>query len=107
MERDVYGRFAPGNAGGTKGKAGRPPRSIEEANLFAFRDGITVQQVQSMRDALYKRAVENNDNVAAKTWLEYAIGAPPQQIDHNLWNPAQLAAFLSDSPSGGSTSGDD
>jgi hypothetical protein len=85
MVRDQSGKFVKGHPPiGRKG--GRPPRAVEEVNLFTFRAGVTTEQIEAVRDALYGRALDGEVS-AAKLWLAYSIGEVPQQMDLSILTP--------------------
>jgi hypothetical protein len=100
--RDKGGKFVKGHPPLNK-PPGRPPRAIEEERLNIFREDATPENIR----AVARQLRSNGDAASFRVWLEYAIGPVPKELNLNLYSPERLAVWLSGSPSGGSTSGED
>jgi hypothetical protein len=74
--RDGAGRFAPGN----RLAAGNPLAKRMHAHRKALLDSTTPEDVQRVGRRLFDLAV-GGDVAAAKVWLEYVVGKPPQALE--------------------------
>jgi hypothetical protein len=76
-ERHLDGKFAIGNRVAEGNVGNRKMKSLKKA----FLDACDEQQVRVLARQLLKRALEEGSVPAARLWLEYALGKPPQAIE--------------------------
>jgi hypothetical protein len=76
----MTGYFAPGNKLSKPGNGSGNPMSRRMKELRqAVVEATDAEQVQSVMEAMRKAAIDG-DVPAARVWLEYILGKPPQAI---------------------------